>query len=134
MSSVVSDDGGRAMRIPRLARFLAVGLTIGLWYSAMIHSLEGTELRGEIPEAHIHGSSVIMLGFFSLPWSMPVWFAGIMLSDILGAEVPACPAWLYWCMPLIAGLGWGWLVGVISAKVRSNRSAKSDAGRPSVDQ
>src|SRR5689334_8397365 len=110
----------RMVRIPRLVRFLGVGLMIGIWFSAFVHAMESADPSGEIPGEHIHGISVVMLGFFSLPWSIPLWFSGITLSGLFG-EVPVCPPWLYWSMPPVAGMGWAWLLSVILANVRLPR-------------
>ena len=107
------------MRIPRLARFLVVGLLIGIWFSAFVHAAEAVDPGGDIPGEHIHGISVIMLGFFSLPWSIPVWVIGAIVSDA------SMPSLFYWSMPPVAGMGWGWLVSVILAKVRSERTRES---------
>ena len=98
---------------------------IGVWFSAFIHGFEPADIGGEIPGSHIHGISVLLVGFFSLPWSIPVWLIGGMVSD---GELPA---WLYWSMPPIAGMGWGWLVSVILAKVRSERERQGRNGASS---
>jgi hypothetical protein len=58
----------------------------------------------------------------SLPWSLLVWALMIAVGTLTGGDGPAFMAPFFLSMPIVAGAGWGWLVGALTAGRRGRVS------------
>jgi hypothetical protein len=111
----------------RVSKAVRIGGLVGLGVSAYIAFVQVGFLKSStkllpagLPDPDgVHFVSHAFLLVCGLPWSFAFWLLASACTMFAGAEVPFCPAWLYWCMPPIAGMIWGSL----ARRIRARRTA-----------
>jgi hypothetical protein len=63
------------------------------------------------------GTSLVLF-FLSLPWSVLVWALRSGIALVTRVDGAAFNMPFFFCMPIVAGAGWGWVIGVLLRRFR----------------
>jgi hypothetical protein len=110
----------------RVTKSVRIGGLVGLLVTGYIAFAQASFVKSSttLPPAGLPDPDAVfvshaLLFVCGLPWSLAFWLLASACTIIAGAEVPFCPAWLYWCMPPIAGMIWG----SRASRIRARRTA-----------
>jgi hypothetical protein len=69
----------------------------------------------------------ISLFVLCLPWSIAVWIVMLGTVILTGEHGAAFNASFFFCMPIVAGAGWGWVIGELRRRFRWTAADKTSS-------
>ena len=95
----------RRMVIPRTVRYLVMGVLAGAVVAFLVWRSAQADLAAGEDAAGVGFGTSHVLFFLSLPWSLAIFIIGPILSAFDVHKLYA-----FYVLPVIAGVGWAWLL------------------------
>jgi polyferredoxin len=105
-------------------RPLVVGALLGLVVTIAVFLYELVAIaKGEDPRSLGFGVSHGLF-LFCAPWSLIVYSFVVVIGMTFGLDGPAFLRPFFFSMPVVAGAGWGWLLGFLGEYLERRRNRR----------